>query len=188
MPTILDRGIHELKRGLTLTMITRTIAVLVAMAASTSAWATDVQAISSAARYRVFVPAPYARAATVMRLAERGNMNAEAQLGWMYSVGRGVPQDYAKAAKWYSLAAVQGHGGAQFALGMLYNKGEGVPRDYILSYMWLNLSASQAVGDDRDFKSRMRDAIASKLTPSQVAQAQQMALAWYKQALIIAPQ
>jgi uncharacterized protein len=157
----------------------RSFAVLVVLAATTSAWAADVQAISPAKPHRVFVPAPYARAATVMRLADKGNMNAEAQLGWMYSVGRGVPQDYAKAAKWYSLAAGQGHGWAQFELGMLYNKGQGVPRDYVLSYMWINLSASQAVGDDRDFKSRMRDAIASKLTPSQVAQAQQMALAWY---------
>lgn len=163
-----------------MTKITRNIAVLVAIAASTSAWTADVQAMSSVTRHRVFVPVPYAHAATVMRSAEKGNMNAEAQLGWMYSAGQGLPQDYVKAAKWYYLAAVQGHGWAQFELGMLYNKGEGVPRDYVLSYMWLNLSASQAVGDDHDFKSRMRDAIASKLTPSQVAQAQQMALAWYK--------
>jgi TPR repeat protein len=127
-----------------------------------------------------FVPAPYALAATVIRLAEKGNARAEAQLGWMYATGRGVPQDYAKAAKWYYCAAIQGHGWAQFELGMLYNKGQGVPLDYVLSYMWLNLSASQAVGDDRDFKARIRDAVASKLTPAQVALAQHMALAWYK--------
>jgi uncharacterized protein len=123
---------------------------------------------------------PYIFAASVIRSAENGNVNAEAQLGWMYSTGRGVPQNFYKAAKWYYLAAVQGHAEAQFQLGLMYNKGIGVPQDYVLSYLWLNLSASQAVGDDRDFKARMRDAVATKMTVLQVAMAQKMALAWYK--------
>jgi uncharacterized protein len=125
-------------------------------------------------------PATYASAAHIIPAAERGNVNAEAQLGWMYLTGRGVPQDFFKAAKWYYLAAVHGHGGAQFQLGLLYNKGLGVPVDYTLSYMWLNLSASQAVGDDRDFKVRVRDAVASKMTVAQVALAQHIAMTWYK--------
>lgn len=140
----------------------------------------SVGTASAAWRDGVFVPAPYAAAANVIRAAENGDMNAQAQLGWMYSTGRGVPQDYVKAAKWYYLAASQGHGWAQFELGLLYNKGQGVPRDYVLSYMYLNLSASQAVGGDRDFKARIRDAVASKMTVAQVAVAQQMALTWYK--------
>jgi uncharacterized protein len=131
-------------------------------------------------REHIFVPAIYGSAAHVTRLAEKGNMNAQAQLAWMYATGRGVPQDFYKAAKWYYAAAMQGHGRAQFELGLLYNKGQGVPCDYMLSYMWLNLSASQATGDDRDFKVRMRDAIASKLTVAQLTRAQEMALAWYK--------
>lgn len=135
---------------------------------------------AAADRASIFAPSPYASAARVMRLAERGNMNAEAQLGWMYQMGQGVPQDYYKAAKWYYAAAAQGQGWAQYELGLMYNKGQGVPRDYILSYMWLNLSASQAVGNDRDFKARMCDAIASKMTAAQLGLAQQMSLAWYK--------
>ena len=70
-------------------------------------------------------------------------------------------------------------GDAQYQLGMLYNKGQGVPRDYVLAYMWLNLSASQAVGEDQDFKSRMRDAIAMKMTERQVRTAQIMAVDLY---------
>jgi uncharacterized protein len=154
--------------------------VLAGILAGTSAWAGDGQTISPAMRHGLFVPISYAAAATVIRQAEKGNVKAEAQLGWMYATGRGVPQDYAKAAKWYYCAAIRGHGQAQFELGMLFNKGQGVPRDYVLSYMWLNLSASQAVGDDRDFKARMRDAVASKLTPMEIAEAQHMAVAWYK--------
>ena len=122
---------------------------------------------------------PYVDAARVMRAAERGNIPAQAQLGLMYSIGYGVPQDYVLAAKWFQCAAERGHGGAQFALGLLHNKGQGVEPNLLLSYMWLNLSASQAKGEERDFKVRMRDAIASKMTVAQVAVAQQMAMNWY---------
>jgi uncharacterized protein len=135
---------------------------------------------SAAERPPIFAAAAHRYPIAVIRAAQRGNVNAEAELGWMYETGRGVPQNYYKAAKWYFLAAVRGHGDAQFQLGLLYNKCLGVPCDYVLSYMWLNLSASQAVGNDRDFKARMRDAVATKMTSVQVAAAQQMALTWYK--------
>lgn len=155
-----------------MTKIGRCLAVILAVVA--------VETANASPRQVIYVPAPYASAARVIRLAKHGNMNAQAQLGWMYSTGRGVPQDYYGAAKWYYGAAVQGHGWAQFELGLLYNNGRGVPRDYVLAYMWLNLSASQAAGDDRDFRARIRDAVASKMTAAQVAKAQQLALAWYK--------
>jgi TPR repeat protein len=96
----------------------------------------------------------------------------------MYSIGRGLPQNYHQAAKWYRRAAQQGHGGAQFALGLLYNKGQGVPKDLVLAHMWLNLSATQAIGEDRDFIVRIRDGIASKMTIAQVEAAQRLARAW----------
>lgn len=117
-------------------------------------------------------------AARVMRLAVRGDATAQAKLGWMYSIGRGLPQNYHQAAKWYRRAAQQGHGGAQFALGLLYNKGQGVPNDLVLAHMWLNLSAAQAIGEDRDFIVRIRDGIASKMTIAQVEAAQRLARAW----------
>ena len=68
----------------------------------------------------------------------------------------------------------RGPWGRQFALGLLYNKGQGVPKNLTLAYMWLNLSASQAVGNVRDFKVRIRDSIASKMTPDQVEEAQRL--------------
>jgi uncharacterized protein len=136
--------------------------------------------IGAGAAGRAVRPAAYPSVAVVIARAERGDVVAEAQLGGLYSTGRNVPQDYYEAAKWFYRAATRGQGGAQYALGMLYNKGKGVRRDYVLSYMWLNLSAAQAVGNDRDFKVRMRDAIASKMTPRQVQAAQELALDWYK--------
>jgi uncharacterized protein len=148
--------------------ISRCIAVILAVVAAHPAYASPRE------------PATYVAADKTVRLAEGGDIKAQTQLGRMFETGSGVPQNFFEAAKWYSRAAAHGDGWAQFELGMLYNKGEGVVRDFVLSYMWLSLSASQAVGDDRDFKARMRDALASKMTREQVAAAQEMARIWYK--------
>ena len=137
---------------------------------------------SAAAAGRTVVHGGYGRISlpALVARAKRGDSAAQTVLARLYSTGQWVPQNYYEAAKWFYRAADQGNGGAQYALGMLYNKGEGVHRDYVLSYMWLNLSAAQAAGDDRDFKVRMRNAIASKMTPRQVEIAQEMAVKWYK--------
>ena len=47
--------------------------------------------------------------ATIMRLAEAGNASYQAELGYMYEIGVGVPQDYHLAAAWYYRAAEQGN-------------------------------------------------------------------------------
>jgi TPR repeat protein len=132
------------------------------------------------AREGQFVPAPYAAAAQVIRLAKLGDVRSQTQLGQMYATGKGVPQDYIEAAKWYYRAADRGDPRAQYELGVMYNKGQGVRRDYVLAELWLNLSASQAGGDDRDFVARMRDSVALKMTPSQLAAAESLARAWYR--------
>ena len=46
-------------------------------------------------------------------LAEQGHANAQFNLGMMYTIVRGVPQDDKTAAKWYRLAAEQGHADAK---------------------------------------------------------------------------
>jgi TPR repeat protein len=43
------------------------------------------------------------------RAADQGNVVAQHNLGVMYANGRGVPQNYAEAYKWWSLAAAQGY-------------------------------------------------------------------------------
>ena len=47
-------------------------------------------------------------------LAEQGDVEAQYSLGIDYDIGSGVQQDEAEAARWYRLAADQGHVGAQF--------------------------------------------------------------------------
>ncbi len=41
-------------------------------------------------------------------LAKQGNAKAQHNLGVMYEIGEGVPQDFAEAVKWYRKAADQG--------------------------------------------------------------------------------
>ncbi|MDP7667987.1 MAG: tetratricopeptide repeat protein [Rhodospirillales bacterium] len=89
----------------------------------------------------------------------------------MYIVGQDVPQDYAEAAKWYRMAAEQGHAGAQFVLGSMYANGQGVPQDYVAAHMWFDLSAAR--GDEKALA--VRDTVAGHMTPSEIAEAQRPA-------------
>jgi hypothetical protein len=96
--------------------------------------------------------------------ASRGNARAQAQLGFMYESGFGVPQNYAAAADLYQRSAAQGDPFAQSRLGLSYDKGHGVPQNVILSYKWLDLAAAKATRRERDYYLRLRSAVASKMT------------------------
>ncbi len=89
----------------------------------------------------------------------------------MYDNGRGVPQDYKTAVKWYRLAAEQGDADAQGNLGAMYAFGTGVIKDYVYAHMWGNLAASNG----NELGGKMRDAVARMMTPSQIETAQKLA-------------
>ena len=65
----------------------------------------------------------------------------------MYANGKGIPQDYREALKWYRLAADQGDADAQLNLGGMYARGEGVPQDYREALKWYRLAADQGHAD-----------------------------------------
>ena len=111
-------------------------------------------------------------------LALRGNARAQAFLGFMYENGYGAPQAYVAAADLYVQAAVSGNPFGQSMLGLMYDKGHGVPQDFVLAYKWLNLAAARASRHDRDYFLRLRNAVASKMSPAQIAQGQYLALCW----------
>jgi TPR repeat protein len=104
-------------------------------------------------------------------LAEQGHAGAQNNLGVMYDNGEGVPQNYKTAFKWYTLAAEQGYADAQYNLGVMYANGEGVLQDYVRAHMWWNIAASSGV----KVASKNRDTIAKRMTPSQIAEAQDLA-------------
>ncbi len=76
-------------------------------------------------------------------LAEQGNAGAQFNLGQMYFYGRGVPQVYAAAVRWYRRSAEQGHANAQYNLGVMCYKGRGVPQDYAEAVKWYRKAAEQ---------------------------------------------
>lgn len=77
--------------------------------------------------------------------ADQGDVTAEFNLAHMYYEGKGIPLDYAEAARWYRQAADQGYAKAQFNLGDLYFRGQGVPQDYAEAVHWIQKSADQDV-------------------------------------------
>ena len=78
-------------------------------------------------------------------LGTQGNASAQNQLGQLYANGRGVPQDYATAQRWYEKAAAQGNAWAQNQLGQLSADGLGVPQDYKKARQWWEQAAAQGV-------------------------------------------
>jgi uncharacterized protein len=63
------------------------------------------------------------------RVADKTDVKAMTLLGELYSGGFGVPQNDAKAAEWYGLAAGRGAANAMFALAMFRLQGRAGARD-----------------------------------------------------------
>jgi uncharacterized protein len=114
----------------------------------------------------------------LQRSAEQGTARAQAVLCFDYLYGRGVPQNYREAAYWCRRAADQGNSEGQYLLGLMYNKGQGVPEDFFQAYKWLDLAAARVSGARRDLFYRIRDSVATKMTPNQIDDAQRVALEW----------
>ena len=74
-------------------------------------------------------------------LAEYADYEAQYYIGTLYYHGKGVPQDYEEAVKWYRRAANQGYAIAQFNLAILYNVGQGVSQDHKEAVKWYRKAA-----------------------------------------------
>jgi uncharacterized protein len=69
-------------------------------------------------------------------LAEKGQVDAQYNLGLIHHHADGVPLDYAVAMKWYRMAAQEGDKHAQFQIGGMYQRGEGVAADAEQAQRW----------------------------------------------------
>lgn len=80
----------------------------------------------------------------VKKAADKGNTEAQKDIGRMFLDGEGVTQDYAEAHKWFRKAAEQGDAEAQFHVGTNYYIGlVGLPRDYAEALKWYLKAADQ---------------------------------------------
>ena len=111
------------------------------------------------------------------RAAESGDPVAQHNLGVKYERGKGVPQDYSQAVKWYRKAAEQGNVPAQYNLGVMYESGEVVPQNYSDAYVWFSLAAASG----HENGTINRDAAAERLTPKALAAAQRRAATLFEE-------
>jgi hypothetical protein len=77
--------------------------------------------------------------------AERGDAEAQLELGTRYARGKGVDNNDAEAAKWLRKAADQGLARAQLDIGVLCAAGRGVPRDDAEAARWYRKAADQGL-------------------------------------------
>jgi hypothetical protein len=166
-----EKGLRAMRRTVGVMVVSGVLAALLSFSAA--------QASQLRSGLAAFARRDYVHAASLLvQPAQAGNAEAQAAMCFLHTYGRGVPQSFPAAAYWCHRAAEQGSPQGQYMLGLLYSKGHGVPENYVLAYKWLNLAASRAVGPKQDFSFRIRDAVASKMSPHQVAVGQAMSLAW----------
>jgi uncharacterized protein len=106
--------------------------------------------------------------------AKQGHAGAQTNLGTLYLHGEGAPQSDRMALFWFSQAAEQRDALAFAKLGLMYAQGRGVLQDFIQAHMWYNLSAAH--GENKSAEAR--DALAKRMTPAQIAEAQKLAREW----------
>src|SRR5690348_18489120 len=105
--------------------------VPILFAALLSGMATAQAATPYEQAFAAYQKGDYPQALKLLKpLAEKGNVNAQYNVGVMYNEALGVKTDYAEAAKWFKLAAQQGNMYAEVDLGKLYESGRGVQKDY----------------------------------------------------------
>ena len=100
------------------------------------------------------------------------------QLAEKYKSGEGVTQDHKEAEKWYRLAAEQGHAGAQNNLGIKYAFGLVGNPDYKEAYIWCYISNTN---EPNNSTKENVEGFKAKLSPEQLAEAQEEATARFKQ-------
>ena len=102
--------------------------------------ATPLSAQSVKAGIEAWQKADYSAAVAIWRpLAEKGDADAQFNLGQAYRLGRGVPINLAAAQSWFERAADKGHVDAQTTLGLLlFQNG-----NHIGGLRWLKSASDQ---------------------------------------------
>ena len=86
----------------------------------------------------------------LLRLSVEGVPEAQTALGTLHYHGRGVPQDFKEAVRWYRIAADQKLVEAQFNLGLMYYHGRGVQQDYKRAIRWIRFCLLYTSPSPRD--------------------------------------
>jgi TPR repeat protein len=110
------------------------------------------------------------------RLADSNDARAQASLGYMYYVGRGVPRSSQAAAAWFYRAANQGESTAQLFLAVMHYYADGVPKSLELSLMWCELAMAGGQPDALEW----RGLIMEDMTSTEHQAAWRLVERWYR--------
>jgi TPR repeat protein len=83
----------------------------------------------------------------LLELAQKGDSEAQFEIGLAYYYGKGVSQNQETALGWFRKAAEQGHAAAQYAIGRMYYYGHGVGQDVNESVKWFRNAAENGYAD-----------------------------------------
>jgi hypothetical protein len=76
----------------------------------------------------------------LLETANKGDAQAQTELGAVYETGYGGVRNYEEALRWYRIAASQCDPYAQLKLGKMFQYGFGVKRDEVQAFMWCELA------------------------------------------------
>ena len=83
--------------------------------------------------------------------ADKGDKEAQRNMGSCYANGYGVEKDTIEAMNWFRKAAEQGHAEAQRVLGACYVTGYGVEKDTIEAMNWFRKAADQGDANAQNY-------------------------------------
>ncbi len=78
-----------------------------------------------------------------LQAAHEGILDAQKWVAFLYTKGKGVPQDFDKAFFWTEKTARRGDANSQYLLGRCYQFGTGVNKDLQQALHWYRKSAEQ---------------------------------------------
>lgn len=83
-------------------------------------------------------------------VAQKGDAQAEYELGEFYYEGKRTPRDLQKALHWLEQSSLRGHPEAQHRLGLMFYRGEGVQANNVQAYVVLKMAAVNGSEDALD--------------------------------------
>jgi TPR repeat protein len=81
--------------------------------------------------------------------ADKGQAEAQYDLGLLYAKGLGVQRDLQVSQQWYEAAALQGNAQAEYSLGQMYAQGWGIPANEASTLRWMEM-ANGSSGDNSE--------------------------------------
>ncbi|HEX7644447.1 MAG TPA: bifunctional trypsin-like peptidase domain-containing/SEL1-like repeat protein [Burkholderiaceae bacterium] len=87
--------------------------------------------------------------------ADRGNTDAQVDVGYMYEQGLGVGKDMVEALRWYKTGAAKGNAIGESNLGYMYRNGFGTNKNGVEAEKWFRKAAEQGLARAQYFLGSM---------------------------------